>query len=186
MSIYVRIYGDQVFEQVETDGDIATMYHPSLTWVCVDGIDPPPQIHWQARKIKGGWRFTPPKLPDVTPEQLAEQVAAERFMREASGIVVEGLTIETSRDSQALIAGTGLAAIRNPDYRCNFKTATGFVEIGAEQIINIADAVRSHVQACFDRELELLRVIEAGEYRDEMLVQGWPDSSPPLDAAEPK
>jgi hypothetical protein len=39
--------------------------------------------------------------------------------------------------------------------------------------------VREHVQACFDRELALLRAIEAGEYSDDMLTQGWPDSLPP-------
>lgn len=106
-------------------------------------------------------------------------VAAERFKREAIGVVVSGMQIETTRDSQALIASTGLSAILDPEYRCNFKTLTGFVEIGAAQIIEIAKAVRTHVQACFDRELALLRAIEAGEYRDDMLSEGWPNSSLP-------
>nr|WP_274706284.1 hypothetical protein [Pseudomonas sp. S11A4] len=58
------------------------------------------------------------------------------------------MQIETTRDSQALIASTGLSAVLDPEYRCNFKTVTGFVEIGAAQIIEIAKAVRAHVQAC--------------------------------------
>lgn len=106
-------------------------------------------------------------------------VANERFKREATGILVAEMEIETSRDSQALIASTGLSAILDPDYRCNFKTLNGFVEIGAEQIITVAKAVRAHVQACFDRELTLLRALEAGTYKPEMLGEGWPDSSPP-------
>ena len=105
-------------------------------------------------------------------------IAAERFLREASGVSVEGLNIETTRDSQALIASTGLSAVLDSEYSCNFKTATGFVEIGAAQIIVIAKAVRAHVQACFDRELALLRAIEAGTFHHEMLAEGWPDSSP--------
>jgi len=109
--------------------------------------------------------------PHVSIEQL---VASERYNREASGINVDGLVIATTRDSQALIASTGLSAVLDSDYRCNFKTMNGFVEIGAAQIIAIAKAVRAHVQACFDRELALLRAIEAGEYSDDMLTEGWP------------
>jgi len=110
-------------------------------------------------------------------------IADERYRREASGVVVDGLKIETTRDSQALIASTGLSAVLDSEYRCNFKTVGGFVEIGSAQIITIAKAVRAHVQACFDRELTLLRAIEAREYHDDMLSQGWPDS-PPSDPAE--
>lgn len=116
----------------------------------------------------------PAEAPDY-----AQLVAVERFRREATGVHVDGLQIETTRDSQALIASTGLSAVLDPEYRCNFKTVNGFVEIGSAQIIAIAKAVRAHVQACFDRELTLLRAIEAGEYRADMLSEGWPDSSPP-------
>ena len=108
----------------------------------------------------------------------ASVIASERYKREGAGISVIGLAIETTRDSQALIASTGLSAILDPAYRCNFKTATGFVEVGSVQIIAIAKAVRAHVQACFDRELALLLAIEAGEYSAEMLAEGWPDSPP--------
>lgn len=183
MSIYARVYGEQVFEFVEVSGDISTMYHPSMVWVCVDGVAPMPAVGWRAIEVDGAWHFAPPGSPAMTPEQQAEVVAAERFRREGTGVTVEGLAIETTRDSQALIASTGLSAVLDPEYRCNFKTVTGFVEIGSAQIIAIAKAVRAHVQACFDRELVLLRAIEAGEYHDDMLSVGWPDSSP-TDPAE--
>lgn len=116
--------------------------------------------------------------PQLSPSQI---IAAERYRREGIGIVVGSMAIETTRDSQALIASTGLSAILDPEYRCNFKTLDGFVEIGAEQILAIAKAVRSHVQACFDRELDLLRALEARTYKDEMLAEGWP-LSPPITA----
>lgn len=116
----------------------------------------------------------PAPVPDY-----AQLVAVERYKREATGVTVDGLQIETTRDSQALIASTGLSAVLDPEYRCNFKTVTGFVEIGSAQIIAIAKSVRAHVQACFDRELTLLRAIAADEFHDDMLSQGWPDSSPP-------
>ncbi|QTD34590.1 DUF4376 domain-containing protein [Pseudomonas fluorescens] len=116
-------------------------------------------------------------FPHIEPDYAA-LFAAERFTREASGIAVEGLRIETTRESQALIASTGLSALLDPQYRCNFKTLNGFIEVGAEQILAIAKAVRAHVQACFDRELILLEALEAGTYTDEMLKDGWPDSPP--------
>jgi hypothetical protein len=133
------------------------------------------------QETDGIWRLVD---GDVVKEPLAEAepdypqlVAFERYKREATGVNVDGLQIETTRDSQALIASTGLSAVLDAEYRCNFKTMTGFVEVNALQIIAIAKAVRAHVQACFDRELALLRAIEAGEYHDGMLLQGWPDSS---------
>ena len=124
-----------------------------------------------------------PVDPQLSPSQI---IASERYRREGLGIVVGSMAIETSRDSQALIASTGLSAILDPEYRCNFKTLNGFVEIGAEQILAIAKAVRAHVQACFDRELELLRAIEVGSYTDEMLKEGWPDSVPATPVSAPQ
>ncbi|MGU9807359.1 UNVERIFIED_CONTAM: DUF4376 domain-containing protein [Pseudomonas sp. CM11] len=120
-------------------------------------------------------------LPVIPPDYTAI-VAAERYKREAVGVEVDGLLIETTRDSQALIASTGLSAVLDPEYRCHFKTVTGFVEIDSAQIIAIAKAVRAHVQACFDRERVLLLTIEAGEYRDEMLNEGWPNSASSIES----
>jgi len=116
----------------------------------------------------------------VAVPNYAQMVAAERYKREATGVIVDDLQIETTRDSQALIASTGLSAVLDPGYRCNFKTVKGFVEVDSVQILTIAKAVRAHVQACFDRERELLLAIEAGEYRDEMLGEGWPTSAFPI------
>ncbi len=182
MKTYAWIYDGVVSELKRTAGDISTMFHPSFVWVEVpNGVAP--AVGWTAHQTDGEWSFSPPEVPAPTPSELKVLIADERFLREASGVCVEGLGIETTRDSQSLVASTGLSAVLDPQYRCNFKTTTGFVEIGAAQIIAIAKAVRAHVQACFDREMALLLAIEAGTFRDEMLAEGWPDSSPP-DPAE--
>lgn len=168
MKKYALLYMGKAVQLFETDGDIKTMFHPDMIW-----IECPSEVEegW----LYDGTQFVPAGVPVVSLDELKAAVAAERFGREGVGIVVDGLQIETTRDSQALIASTGLSAVIDPEYRCNFKTAAGFVEIGAEQIIAIAKAVRAHVQACFDRELTLLRAIEAGQYQAEMLFEGWPD-----------
>ncbi|QXZ14045.1 DUF4376 domain-containing protein [Pseudomonas sp. AO-1] len=168
MKKYALLYMGKAAQLFETDGDIKTMFHPDMHWIeCSAEV----QEGWQF----DGRQFVPEGVPVVTLEELKAAVASERFRREGVGIFVDGLQIETTRDSQALIASTGLSAVLDPDYRCNFKTVTGFVEIGAAQIIEIAKAVRAHVQACFDRELTLLRAIESGQYQAEMLFEGWPD-----------
>lgn len=136
----------------------ATRIDQSGEWRLVDG-----------QVVKVPFAIAEPNYPEL--------FAATRFLHEIRGIAVKGIRVATTRDSQALISSTGLAAVLDPEYRCNFKTLDGFIQIDATQILVIAKAVRAHVQACFDRELELLNAFEAGIYVDEMLKVGWPDSS---------
>jgi hypothetical protein len=67
-----------------------------------------------------------------------------------------------------LITGAALKAMQDSTYSCRWKTESGFVELTAPQILAIADAVRAHVQACFDREAELVALIEAAESPEEL------------------
>lgn len=106
--------------------------------------------------------------------EMARQIADRRWQAEVAGITVNGMAVATDRDSQALLTGAALAAMRDPAYVCRWKTATGFVELNAEQLTAVADTVRAHVQACFDREAALLAELDAGTLTPEMLEQGWP------------
>lgn len=106
--------------------------------------------------------------------EVAQQIAARRYDAETAGITVNGLQIDTGRDSQALITGATVQAMLDPAYSLRWKTPAGFVDLTAEQIIGVARAARAHVQACFDREAELLDALEAGTFAPEMLDQGWP------------
>lgn len=105
---------------------------------------------------------------------IVGDIAARRYLAETSGITVGGMFIDTGRDSQALITGAALSAFIDPTYLCNWKTPDGFVQIDAPTLIAVSKAVRQHVQACFDRESELLSALEAGEYAPDMLEKGWP------------
>ena len=108
---------------------------------------------------------------------LMQQVAAVRYENEIKGIIVQGIPVDTGRDSQGLIAGACLAAVLDPEYSVNWKCPGGtFIQLTAQQIIGVATAVRAHVQACFDREHQLLTAIEANEYTAEMLATGWPSN----------
>jgi hypothetical protein len=110
-------------------------------------------------------------------------IAARRYVAETGGITVSGVQIDTGRDSQALITGAALNAFIDSTYVCNWKTATGFVQLDAQTLIGVATTLRAHVQACFDREAELLAALDAGTFSETMLDEGWPNGSVPTEAA---
>jgi hypothetical protein len=83
------------------------------------------------------------------------------------------MTIRTDRESQALITGAALKASTDESYVCRWKTVEGFVELTAAQIIAVADAVRDHVQASFDREAELVALVDAAETVEELEAITW-------------
>lgn len=116
--------------------------------------------------------------------KTAEDLAAEAVDRErdrikarrntalASGTTVSGMPIATDDTSQSRITGAALAVTLDPETTIQWKTGSGFVMLDAAQVIGIAQAVRAHVQACFDREAELLAALQAGDAYD--IETGWP------------
>ena len=120
--------------------------------------------------VPAGWVHHIPAPAGIT----AEQVAARRYQAEVTGITLDGLQINTDDRSKLLINGAALEATVDPGYVMQWKAGGGFVQLTGSQVIGIARAVRAHVQACFDREVELLAELEAGTLTDDMLDQGWP------------
>lgn len=105
-----------------------------------------------------------PQYADLTVAEMKiakkAEIAAARYAAEIAGITVEGVDgIKTDRESQAMIVGAALKAMRDATYTCNWKTASGFVAIGANTILAVADAVRAHVQGCFDHEAGLMALV---------------------------
>src|SRR5690606_12613466 len=87
------------------------------------------------------WVVTPAATGE--PVNWPAAIAAVRYQFETRGTDVDGVRVATDRDSQALITGAALAAMLDPDYSVRWKTQTGFVELGAQQIIAVASAVRA-------------------------------------------
>jgi len=117
-----------------------------------------------------------PKIPFATAkENKYAEIAAARYNAEIAGVTVNGVSIKTDRESQGLITGAALKALQDNTYTCKWKGIDGFVELTAPQIIAVADAVRQHVQSCFDREAELLPLIEAATTQAELDVVKWGD-----------
>ena len=128
------------------------------------------------------WGDTP-TLPDPVPITLEDlkaqkkaEIAAARYAAETAGTTVNGVLIDTGRDSQALITGAALAAMLDDGYSLNWKTATGFIHLSAQEIIAVAQAVRAHVQSCFDREGELVAQVDAAKTENDLdaIEITWP------------
>ena len=133
---------------------------------------------WGAAGSRVGWAAVTDVVISDAPDEIVLQdardskkaeIAAARWEAETAGI--DG--IKTDRESQALITGAALKAMQDSTYSCRWKTESGFVELTAPQILAIADAVRAHVQGCFDREAELVALIEAAESTEELNAITW-------------
>ncbi|MCP9337649.1 DUF4376 domain-containing protein [Stutzerimonas xanthomarina] len=107
-------------------------------------------------------------------QALVADIAARRWQAETAGITVNGIAIDTGRDSQALITGAAVSAMLDSAYALRWKTPAGFVDLEGQQIIAMATTVRAHVQAAFDREADLLQALADGTFLDKMLEEGWP------------
>lgn len=113
-----------------------------------------------------------PTLDELKGAKRAEMAAA-RYAAEISGVTLSGAVIRTDRESQALITGAALAASHDENYSVTWKAKNGFVTLTAAQIIAVAQAVRAHVEACFDREAELQTAIEAAESAEALDEITW-------------
>jgi len=161
-----------------TDVDPAGRFHQSIQWEKFDG----------RTSVEVGWiyldgTFSEPDEPHKTLDDLRADVAARRYQAETGGTNVNGMQVNTDRESQALMTGAAVSAMLDSGYSVRWKTADGFVLLNAEQLIGLSSAVRAHVQACFDREAELLGAIVDGTYTAALLEEGWPNEQVPGPAA---
>lgn len=125
-----------------------------------------------ARIVEYSDRYEVEAMPEKTLDELKAQkkqdIAAARFAAETAGTTVNGILLDTGRDSQALITGAALAAVIDSEYSLNWKTESGFIHLTAPKIIAVAQAVRAHVQTCFDREGELVAQVDAAQTAEEL------------------
>lgn len=102
-----------------------------------------------------------------------DDIAATRYAIEVGGITVSGMTIRTDRESQAMITAAALQATMDAAYTCKWKTANGFIDLTAQMIIGVAQAVRTHVQGCFDHEAELIQAVNDAETVEAVGAVSW-------------
>jgi hypothetical protein len=112
-------------------------------------------------------------------EAALKALADRRWRAETGGISVNGSPVATDERSQAKFVGACLAATLDANYSVQWKLIDGsFTTLDHDQIIAIAQAVRSHVQACFDHEATLAGAIQAAVDEQALaaidIEAGWP------------
>lgn len=140
---------------------------------------------------KGFTKTEPPKPKPTVGEAKAAalaKLATKRWEVETKGITVQGLAIPTDRESQALITGAATGALLDPAQVVRWKTGTTdpngapvTLPLDAESVKMVAQAVRAHVQACFDAEMDkAAALVKLGtlpaiaEWEATILKAGWP------------
>lgn len=103
-----------------------------------------------------------PYEPVPEPIDLIAYSAQKRWEIETGGIEFNGQAIDTSRESQSMIAGAYAYSQANPDEVIQFKSASGWVALDAATMAAIATAVGSYVQACFALEASVAAAITDG------------------------
>ncbi len=118
-----------------------------------------------------------PFFGDVDFETLkrakAWEIADKRWRTETGGITLNGVEIATDRESQALLTAAVLKAQDDPNYMVNWKARNSWFQLDAATLIAIADAVRAHVQACFDKEEVLQNQVDAATTVAELEAVKW-------------
>ncbi len=94
--------------------------------------------------------------------RLKNYAAAVRFNKEVGGITFNGAAVPSDRETQAKFVSAAVMAQLNPSITFEWKTDGGFLSLNAEQLIAVATAVGTHVQACFNVEATLSAGITAG------------------------
>lgn len=156
-----RVYYDKTTKEKHEITEIGIS--PDVNWTDVEPIDS--EAEWN----EDSWKV----LFAIFVKRKKAEIAQARYNAEIAGVTINGVSIKTDRESQGLITGAALKATQDSTYTCKWKGVDGFVELTAPQIIAVADAVRQHVQSCFDHEAELLPLIESAETEAELEAISW-------------
>jgi hypothetical protein len=130
---------------------------------------PPEPVSWEDDiPIYGNVDFATLK------EAKYAEIADSRWRAETGGITLpDGTVVKTDRESQSLLMGAALFAKEDPTYTVNWKGANGWTVLNADTILQLAAAVRQHVQSCFDKEKELTEKIMAATSIEELEAIKW-------------
>lgn len=108
-------------------------------------------------------------------------LASLRWQKQNAGTILNGVPILTDDDSQSKILGARLSIMIDPTLVFNWKTPIGFIPLGQTEITEISDAVRLHIQACFDTEMTHIDALtalndanDAQGIIDYDITAGWP------------
>ena len=158
---YIGVTYDELNNRILT-------HHTSQGEQVIPVETPPEPVSWEDDiPIYGNVDFATLK------EAKYAEIADSRWRAETGGITVNGLEIATDRESQSLLTAAVLKAKDDPSYVVRWKAKNGWFMLDAQTLCDIADAVRVHVQNCFDNEEQLQIQIDAATTLQELETIVW-------------
>ena len=173
MAKFARILSGVVVEVVDLPADVSLeqAFHPELasSFVSCSGTV-------TAGYTYDGSKFKAPAVSSLGPDGLRAYSANKRFSVETGGVVFNGTRIDTSRDSQSMIANAHNYIIASGAASTKFKSLSGWLTLSAEEVKVMALAIGAHVQASFDAEAAIDALITNGAITDVAGIDsfGWP------------
>lgn len=120
-----------------------------------------------------GGTVTPRALADVK-EALKAKVAAQRWEREMSGVVINGLPVATDDRTRGVLVGAYARAVKDSNYAVsNFKSGEVYVSLSNAEIIAIGELVADFIQSCFDQNQVIDAEIDALASFEEAQAYTW-------------
>ncbi len=107
------------------------------------------------------------------PERLKELKEYRQKIEFGGFTMPDGTFLETAREDQRKVDAAVMGVERNPETIINFKTTSGYIQLNAEQMLGIGQAMFEHVQACHTRERELTEALKLDINTD--ITTGWPE-----------
>jgi len=112
---------------------------------------------------------------------IKNEYANQRWEAEKKGIVYKNILIDTDdRTKTAILLKTQLA-VASPGKTFSWKYNNSTVEFTSSDIINIADALSDYIQKCFDKEAELIDLVNQSETEPDLsdftLSVNWPSNN---------
>lgn len=158
---YIGVTYDELNNRILT-------HHTSQGEQVIPVETPPEPVSWEDDiPIYGNVDFATLK------EAKYAEIADSRWRAETGGITLNGVDVATDRESQALLTAAVLKAQDDPNYMVNWKARNGWFQLDAATLIAIADAVRAHVQSCFDKEKLLYEQVDAATTEAELEAVKW-------------
>lgn len=118
----------------------------------------------------------------VSADDWTIKIADRRYAAEVRGFIWKTVFVDTDRVSQPKIASARAAAkdgVRSDKavWKCgNPLTGQAIYRVTSNaEMIELADAAFNYVQACYDREGELVSAVTDNTITSTMIDTGWPD-----------
>jgi len=94
---------------------------------------------------------------------LVSYAANKRWVKETGGITFNGAPVATDDRSKQMIMGARIAAAADPNFVTPWVMDNGaIVELSAQAIVALSDAVLAHVQTCFAQFAQVQEGVAGG------------------------